>query len=147
MTMDELSYKVRIAALWLIAIMAFFAYRTVAVSEQAREVSLLGNQDFTSYLAVMMAFAFLSLILMGRLNRSMNMIAGGIFLVLQVIMLADGLTGYPSGTFNAMTGVSVVALGSIVWIALRWPRGSTAPRRETDADIRIGESRAKAHVA
>jgi hypothetical protein len=147
MTMDELSYKVRIAALWLIAIMAFFAYRTVAVSEQAREVSLLGNQDVTSYLAVMMAFAFLSLILMGRLNRSMNMIAGGIFLVLQVIMLADGLTGYPSGTFNAMTGVSVVALGSIVWFALRWPRGSTAPRRETDADIRIGESRSKAHVA
>lgn len=122
--MDELSYKIRIAALWLLGIVAFFAYRTLAVSEQAREVSLLGNRDFTSYLLVMMAFAFLSLTMTRRLNRLMNMIAGAIFLVAQSIVLGDGLVGYPSETFNVMTGVTVVAMASIVWLAFRWPRGA-----------------------
>ena len=145
--MDQLSYKVRIAALWLLAIVAFVAYRTVAVSEQAKEVSLLGNQDFTSYLLVMMAFAFLSLVLTSRLNRLVNMIAGAIFLVLQGIMLVDGLIGYPSEAFNVMTGVTVVAMGSIVWLAFRWPRGAMAPGRDTGFDVRIEESTSRSHAA
>jgi hypothetical protein len=122
--MDELSYKVRIAALWLLGIVAFFAYRTVAVSENAKEVSLLGNKDFTSYLLVLMGFAFLSLTLPSRLNRLMNVVAGAIFLVLQLIMLGDGVSGYPSEIFNVMTGVTVVAMASIVWLAYRWPGGA-----------------------
>ena len=145
--MDQLSYKVRMAALWFLAIVAFVAYRTVAASEQAKEVSLLGNQDFTSYLLVMMAFAFLSLILTSRLNRSMNMIAGAIFLILQMIMLADGLIGYPSRSFNVMTGVTVVAMASIVWLAFRWPRRTMAQGRQRDFDVRIEESTSRSHVA
>jgi len=144
--MDELSYKNRIAALWLLAIVAFVGYRTLAVNEQAREVSLLGNQDFASYLLVMMTFAFLSLILPSRLNRLMNMIAGGIFLVLQSIMLADGAFGYPSGTFNAMTGVTVVATGSIVWLAFRWPRRGHGLRNE-GSDVGIEEPASTARAA
>lgn len=31
--MDELSYKVRISVLWLLHLIAFFAYRTLALSE------------------------------------------------------------------------------------------------------------------
>jgi hypothetical protein len=119
---EQLSYKVRIAVLWILAIVAFFAYRILAVSAGAQEVSLLGDQDFASYLSVMMAFAFLSMILPSRLNRLTNMIAGGIFLVAQAIMLVDGLIGYPSETFNVMTGATVLATASIVWLAVRWPR-------------------------
>jgi hypothetical protein len=137
--MDELSYKVRIAALWLLTIVAFFGYRTLAVGEQAREVSLLGNQDFASYLLVMMAFAFGSLILPSRLNRLMNMIAGGIISVLQLIMLVDGALGYPSATFNAMTGVTLVTTASIVWLALRWP-GRARKLRDEGSGIGIEEA-------
>jgi hypothetical protein len=136
--MDELSYKVRIAALWLLAIVAFFGYRTLAVGEQAREVSLLGDQDFATYLLVLMAFAFLSLIVPSRLNRLMNMIAGGIFVVLQSIMLADGAFGYPSGIFNVMTGVTVVATASIVWLAFRWP-GREHGLRRAGSEVGIEE--------
>jgi hypothetical protein len=118
----DLSYKVRLSALWLLAMVAFFAYRTLAASEGATNVSLLGNQDFATYLLVLMAFAFLSLALPSRLNRLTNIIAGAIVGVLQVIMLVDGLLGYPSKTFNLMTGVTVVTMASVVWFALRWPK-------------------------
>lgn len=118
--MDDLAYKVRLSALWLLGMVAFFAYRTLAVSQGATEVSLLGNRDFSTYLLVMMAFAFLSLVLGSRLSRLTNLIAGAIFLVLQAIMLGDGLAGYSSETFNLMTGVTVVAMASVVWFAYRW---------------------------
>lgn len=122
--MDELSYKVRIAALWLLAMIAFFAYRTLALSDGATEVSLLGDRDFASYLLVMMLFAFLSLILPRRLNRLTNIIAGAIFGAAQAIMLVDGTVGYGWRAFNLMTGASVVVLASIVWFANRWPPGT-----------------------
>ena len=119
--MDDLSYKVRLATLWLLAMIAFSAYRMLALSAGATEVSLLGDQDFASYLLVMAAFAFLSLTLPSRLNRLANIIAGSIFGVAQVIMLVDGLVGYTSEVFNAMTGVTVVAMASVIWLAYRWP--------------------------
>ena len=127
---EQLGYKVRIAALWLLGIIAFFAYRTLAVSEQAREVSLLGDQDFASFLGIMMVFAFLSLTLPSRLNRVTNMIAGGIFLALELIMLADGLVGYGSEPFNAMTGVTVMSMASVMWLAFRWGHGARGVRTQ-----------------
>jgi hypothetical protein len=142
--MDELSYKVRIGALWLLAIVAFFAYRALALSVHAKEVSLLGDRDFASYLLVMMAFAFLSLTLPSRLNRLTNVIGGWIFFVAQLVMLGDGLIGYPSETFNLMTGVTVVAFGSIIWFAFRLPVGTraalTTPRDKAEVGTRVSAS-------
>lgn len=144
--MHDLSYRVRISALWLLLMVGFFAYRTIAVSEGVTEVSLLGNGDFASYLAVAMGFFFLSLVLPSRLNRPTNIIAGAVFAVAQVAMLADGWIGYPSASFNLMTGATVVAAATIIWFAYRWPKATseeiildrqltaTADRRET-ADI------------
>jgi hypothetical protein len=120
--MAELSYKVRIAALWFLHIVAFFVYRTLALSDGATEVSVLGNDDFAIYLVVAMGFAFLSLTLPSRLNRLTNIIAGAIFGVLQLIMLVDGITGYPSATFNLMTGATVVVMASVIWFSYKWPK-------------------------
>ena len=147
--MDELSYKVRIASLWLLAIVAFFGYRTLAVSAGAREVSLLGDTDFASYLSVLMLFAFLSLVLPSRLNRLTNEIAGTIFLVAQLIMLADGVIGYPPEVFNAMTGAAVIATASITWLAFRWPPASrvvSTPAHDTHMESAKGPAPA-AHAA
>ncbi|HKZ30485.1 MAG TPA: hypothetical protein VJ482_12750 [Acidimicrobiia bacterium] len=128
--MEELSYKVRISALWLLHIVAFFAYRTLAVSEGATEVSLLSNDEFATYLLVAMAFAFLSLTLTSRPNRSTNIIAGAIFGVAQLIMLADGIVGYASATFNLMTGASFVIMASVIWFAYKWPKAASMGSRE-----------------
>lgn len=148
--MDELSYKVRIATLWLVAIVAFFAYRTLAIAAGANEVSLLGDRDFVSYLAVMMGFAFLSLMLPSRFDRLVNLVAGAIFSVLQVIMLIDGWVGYPSETFNVMTGATVVATASIAWLAFRWPLGAgtaLTPARDARVDHKTAAPKPTAHAA
>lgn len=120
--MHQLSYKVRISILWLLAIVGFFAYRTLAVSEGATEVSVLGNDDFATYLLVAMGLAFLSLVLPSRLDRLTNIIAGSIFGVAQAIMFVDGITAYPVATFNLMTGATVVIMASIILFAYRWPK-------------------------
>ena len=102
---------------------AFFAYRTIAVSEGVTEVSVLSNSELATVLLIMMVFAFLSLILGNlRSNRLMNIIAAAVFGVMQLIMLVDGLTAYPVQSFNLMTGASVVFMGTVIWIASRWLR-------------------------
>lgn len=118
--MDALASKVRLAALWILSAVALFAYRTLALSENATEVSMLINEDFATYLLVMMFFAFLSLVLPLRINRLTNLIAGTIVGVAQTAMLADGLVGYPSATFNLLTGATLVNSGAIIWLAYRW---------------------------
>ncbi len=120
--MEELSYRIRISVLWMLHMVAFFAYRTFAVSDGATEVSVLGNNDLALYLLGMMIFTFLTLILKGGNNRLMNIIGGSIMGVAQVIMLVDGITGYPTASFNWMTGATIVILASIVWFAFRWPK-------------------------
>ncbi len=120
--MEELSYRIRISVLWMLHMVTFFAYRTFAVSDGATEVSVLGNNDLALYLLGMMIFTFLTLILKGGNNRLMNIIGGSIMGVAQVIMLVDGITGYPTASFNWMTGATIVILASIVWFAFRWPK-------------------------
>lgn len=119
--MEELSYRIRLSALWILQMIAFFAYRTIAVSEGVTEVSVLSNSELATILLVMMVFAFFSLTLtIQRLNRSMNIIAGAVFGVAHVAMFADGITAYPSQSFNLMTGASVVFVASVIWLAARW---------------------------
>ena len=120
--MDDLSYKVRIAALWILFIIAFFIYRTLALSIGATEVSMLDNTDFASMMLALMLFTCLSLTLDSKTNRTVNLIAGGIFFAVQMIMLIDGVVGYPSEPFNWMTGASLVIMALVFWLAKKWPK-------------------------
>jgi hypothetical protein len=138
--MHDLSYKVRISTLWLLLVVGFFAYRTLALSEGATEVSVLGNDEFATYLLVAIGFAFLSLVLPTRLDRLTNIIAGAIFVVGQIGMFVDGITAYPDSSFNLMTGATVVIVASIVWLALRWPKEAHMESREsTMVDEALGK--------
>lgn len=96
--------QVRISVLWLLHSVAFFAHRTLALSDGATKVSVLNNNDFASYMLGMMVFAFLSLTLNGQTNRLMNIVGGAIMGVARVIMFVDGFVGYPSASFNWVTG-------------------------------------------
>jgi hypothetical protein len=119
---EELSYRVRITALWILHIVAFFAYRTLAASVDAFNVSILNNTDFASYMAVIMAITLLSLVLKGRANRSFNIIAGAVVGAGQIIMFVDGMVGYPAEPFNWMTGATIVFMGAVVWLAIKLPK-------------------------
>jgi hypothetical protein len=37
-------------------------------------------------------------------------------------MLIDGVTGYPSVSFNLMIGAVVVFMAAVIWLAFRWPK-------------------------
>jgi hypothetical protein len=119
---EELSYRIRISALWILHIVAFFAYRTLAASVDAYNVSILNNTDFASYLAVMIAITLLSLILKGRPNRSLNIIAGWIVGAAQLGMFIDGMVGYPTEPFNWMTGATIIIMAAIIWFARKLPK-------------------------
>lgn len=99
----------------------------------AGEVSVLGNDDFATYVLIAMGFAYLALILPSRLDRLTNIIAAAIFGVLQAIMLVDGITAYPDATFNLMTGATVLIMASIVWLAFRWPKEARTGSSEVEA--------------
>jgi hypothetical protein len=128
--MQDVTYRIRISTLWLLFMVGFFAYRTLALSESATEVSLLANDEFATYLVIAIGFAYLSLVLPSRLARLANIIGGTIFGVGQIAMFADGITGYPDSTFNLMTGATVVITASIIWLALRWPSEAGVESRE-----------------
>jgi len=120
--MEELSYKVRLSALWIMHMVAFFAYRTIAISESATEVTVLSNNELASVLLLLMVFAFLTLLLGRRINRLMNIIAGAIFAIAFLAMFIDGITAYPSSPFNLMMGAALVLMASVIWLAVRWPK-------------------------
>ena len=120
--MEELSYRVRLAALWVMNMIAFFAYRTIAISEGATEVSVLSNMELATILVLLMVFAFLTLLLGRKNNRPMNIIAGTVFGIGELALFIDGITGYPSAPFNVMTGAAVVLMVSVVWLARKWPK-------------------------
>jgi hypothetical protein len=120
--MDELSSRLRISALWILHIIAFFAYRTLALGDGATEVSMLSGSDFASYLAAMMAITIFGLILTGRTNRMMNIIAGSVVCATQIIMFVDGIIGYPSASFNVFTGATIVITAAIIWFAVKMPK-------------------------
>ena len=54
MNVDDLAYKIRIAALWILFIIAFFIYRTLALGAGATEVSMLDNTGFASMMLALM---------------------------------------------------------------------------------------------
>ena len=120
--MDDLSYKVRIAALWILFIIAYFGYRTLAVGVNATEVSVLTDASFASMILALMLFTILSLTLDNKTNRTVNMIASGTFFVVQIIMLVDGMVGYASEPFNWITAASLVIMALVFWFAFRWPK-------------------------
>jgi hypothetical protein len=122
---DANFYRLRISLLWVLAIVALFAYATFAADEEPSNLanlSLVHDQDLVNTSLIMMVFAFLSLALSGPLNRLTNIIAGSVFSILLLIVLIDGATVNPSGDYNLMTGAAVALLGAIVWFAYRMPR-------------------------
>lgn len=118
--MEGLAYKIRFTVLWVLGMIGFFVYRTMAVNQGATNVSLLSTGELITILAIMLLFALLSVLLPFKLNRTANIIGGVILLGIEIIMIVDGLTSYPSEWFNLLTGAVIVLMAAIIWLAVRW---------------------------
>jgi hypothetical protein len=112
-------------ALWILYIIGYILYRTMALSDGATNVSLLSTQEFIIILVILAVITILSVILKGGIFRSLNFIAGIVFLVMQIIMFADGITSYPSALFNIATGATIVVLAMLVIFAFKLPKQKT----------------------
>jgi hypothetical protein len=120
--MGELWKRFRFPALWILYIIGYIIYRTMATSENAYNVSLLSTSEFITIIAILLVIAILSLVLKGQIFRSLTIIGGIIFLAIQVIMSVDGITSYPSALFNIPTGLTIVVLAVLVIFAFRLPK-------------------------
>jgi hypothetical protein len=120
--MGELWKRVRFPALWILYIIGYIAYRTMANADGATNVSLLSTSEFITIISILSVITILSLILKGSIFRSLTIIWGIVFLVVQIIMFVDGITSYPSAAFNIATGATIVVLGVLVIFAFRLPK-------------------------
>ena len=122
--MKKFPYKIIISALWLMEIIAFIAYRTLALNQNAHNASLLKNEELLGYLIALMTFAFLTLILKNQINRRTNIIAGFVMGGVQIIMFIDGFVEYSITDFNLITGTTIVSTFLILCFAYNWPKKS-----------------------
>jgi hypothetical protein len=114
--------RFKFPALWILYIIGYIVYRTLALNAGATNVSLLSTQEFITILVLLSVITILSVILKGQVFRSLTIIGGIIFLAVQIIMFVDGITSYPSAVFNIPTGATIVVLTALVWFAFRLPK-------------------------
>jgi hypothetical protein len=120
--MGELWNRFRFTALWILYLAGFIIYRTMASGENAYNVSLLNTNEFIPFLVLLIVVIILSLVLRGQVFRSLTIVGGIVFLFIQIIMIVDGLTSYPSSLFNIPTGLTIVILAILTVMAFRLPK-------------------------
>ena len=124
--MEDLTlYNTRITFLWLLAILAFFGYINLATSEvpsNFSNLSLVTDQDVAIVSIILMALAFLSLILKGSTNRSTNIIGGSVVGIGFLATFVDGVTVNLNGIYNIMMAAGTIFIVLIVWFAYKMPK-------------------------
>jgi hypothetical protein len=119
----------RFSILWLLAIVAFLGYATIArVSEvpaNLSNLSLVADEEVATVSVVLLLLAFLSLILKGSANRLTNIIAGSVFGLGALMVLVDGVTVNLYGLYNPMMGAMVICMVLVVWFAHKMPKLQT----------------------
>ena len=125
--MENLNWQhVRFSVLWVAAVVAVFIYSSFAASVETSEnfnnLSLVVPADLVGFLLAALLFALLSLLLKGRFNRLLNLIAGAVMAIGALAVLIDGVTVHFTGVYNLMMVAAVILLASIWWLALRAPR-------------------------
>ena len=128
--MDQLTWQnVRSSVLWGLAIVAIFAYasfaRIVETAENFNNLSLVLPKDLAGFSLVALLFAFLSLVLKGNNNRTVNLIAGAVMAIGALAALIDGITVHFAGVYNLMLAAAVLLLASVWWFALKTPKSQT----------------------
>ncbi|XUW99823.1 MAG: hypothetical protein TUN42_07985 [Dehalogenimonas sp.] len=106
--MEKLNRRyLRSTILWIVGILAVLLYAalaTVETAENHNNLALVRAADLIGYSLVALLFAFLSLVLKGNNNRTVNIVAGAIFAVITLIAFIDS-RHLQSGTLCCRTGI------------------------------------------
>lgn len=131
---DLVLHKVRLAVLWLMAMVSDLAsvllyIMNPAILEEFIETGAIGGVAVTPedvlvgaiFYLIMLVMAFLSLTLKDKVNRWSNVVVGAVFLVLWVVSLIQFLAA-PVGSQILFAIFGIVFFGLIVWYAYKWPK-------------------------
>ncbi len=131
---DLVLHKVRLAVLWLMAMVSDVASALLyimnpAILEEFIETGAIGGVAVTPeevlvgaiFYLIMLVMAFLSLTLKDNVNRWSNVVVGAVFLVLWVVSLIQFLAA-PVGSQILLAIFGIVFFGLIVWYAYKWPK-------------------------
>lgn len=122
-------WKIKVSVLWLFPLMGFLASAVLMFLEPGVIEQVIAGEVEGQKLGVELllmgavidilgplVMAFLSLTLMGSMNRWLNIIVGGVYAVLEFITLLEELVN-PKGYVVLMLIAAVVAPVLIVWYA------------------------------
>ena len=137
--MEGLRWKVRIALLWVLMLLAVSAHSyfiTIEPGGLEKMISSTEAEGFGGWLflalfcVVPLWLAFLSLTLKTQANRWVNFVLGIIFTIMNIIhffecgvpIIAGGPLSGPTAHHILLVGTTVVATGLIAWYAWRLPK-------------------------
>jgi len=126
--MEDLSLnKVRISVLWILEALTYLAYlgfmmTAPGILDEVRGGTIQGTPVgsavllFATLFAVIMLMAFFTLTLKDTVNRWLNVAAGAVFTVLELLALT-GVLANPYWSVVFMSVLKVVIAASIAWLA------------------------------
>jgi hypothetical protein len=133
---ETLTFKVRIAVLWIFMAVAMSAHGVLSFMEPgAIEQMVSGQIEGMAMGPAMMLFmaifwwiplvmAFLSVTLKDAVNRRVNMVLAIIFTILNIYHLIEHIMK-PSPAQLLLIASTVVVTALIIWYAAKWPRVSS----------------------
>ena len=127
----KIDIKIKLSALW-VALMFCYTYADIlgfyapGNLEELLSGEIAGiqmTQGMLSGSAVLMVIPtimiFLSLVMMAKMNRLINIIAGIVYLV---VLVSTFFTGRNPAYYLLFAVVKAILLGLIVWFAWKWPK-------------------------
>ncbi|UCH05231.1 MAG: hypothetical protein JSW05_03455 [Candidatus Thorarchaeota archaeon] len=125
----KVNVKVKLSALWITLmfsysyadVLGFYSPGNLAEILTGEIAGVPLTQEMLVAMAILMAIpivmVFLSLLLMPKVNRILNIIAGIAYIVVLLATFLGPLTAY----YLVLASIELVCLVLIVWFAFKWP--------------------------
>jgi hypothetical protein len=127
----KIDIKIKLSALWIVLmfcytyadILGFYAPGNLEelISGEIAGIQMTQGMLFGSAVLMIIpsAMIFLSLIMMAKANRLINIFAGIVYLV---VLVSTFFTGRNPAYYLLFAVVKAILLGLIVWFAWKWPK-------------------------
>jgi len=126
----KVNVKIKLSALWITLmfcysyadVLGFYSPGNLAEILTGEIAGVPLTQEMLLAMAILMAIpivmVFLSLMLMPKVNRSLNIVVGVVYIVVLGATLLNTITGY----YIVLASIELLCLVLIVWFAFKWPR-------------------------
>ncbi|MFW9977066.1 MAG: DUF6326 family protein [Candidatus Thorarchaeota archaeon] len=126
----KVNVKIKLSALWITLmfcysyadVLGFYSPGNLAEILTGEIAGVPLTQEMLLAMAVLMVIpivmVFLSLMLMPKVNRPLNIVVGVVYIIVLGATLLNTITGY----YIVLASIELLCLVLIVWFAFKWPR-------------------------